>query len=188
MKLGHITDILLVTTFVFLLSSCTTHIDEYQATTPSFDIAEYFNGELVAWGIVQDYNRKLTRRFCVELNGQWQGNRGDLYEQFYFADGERSSRHWRLEKLPSGIVTGTADDVDGVASGQSQGMAFQWQYYLNVAVGDTSYEFFLDDWMYQLDQYRLFNRSYMKKFGVTLAEISIFFDKETPNKTCSTFQ
>jgi len=38
--------------------------------------------------------------------------------------------------------------------------------------------------MYQIDEYRVFNRTKMKKLGVTLAEITLFFDKQTPGKTC----
>jgi hypothetical protein len=38
--------------------------------------------------------------------------------------------------------------------------------------------------MYQIDEYRVFNRTKMKKFGVTVAEITLFFDKELPVKSC----
>ena len=62
--------------------------------------------------------------------------------------------------------------------------AFQWQYDLLVPIDGETIEFSLDDWMYQIDEYRVFNRTEMKKIGVTLAEISLFFDKQIPEKTC----
>lgn len=172
------------------LSGCSTSVDEYKDAGPNFELDQYFNGEVVAWGMVQDYSDKVVRRFCVEMTGTWQdkddqGNiNGVLDEMFYYADGEVDQRIWSLTKTPAGKYTGTAADVDGIASGSASGFGFQWQYTLNLALDGTDYQFFLDDWMYQLDDYRMMNRSYMKKFGVTVAEITIFFDKQQPLRSC----
>jgi len=170
---------------IILLSSCTTHIDEYQKQAPLLDIQEYFSGKLIAWGMVQDYSARVTRRFCVELEGTWQGNKGLLAEKFYFDDGEISYRNWQLTKLANGAYTGMAEDVVGLATGLQSGFAFQWQYSLLVDIADNTYQFELDDWMYKVDQYRVFNKTTMKKLGVEVAEITLFFDKERENKTCS---
>lgn len=170
---------------ILLVAGCSTSISSYQDTKPKFDLAEYFNGELTAWGMVQDYQDNVTRRFCVELNGSWQGNKGLLAEKFYFDDGEISYRDWHLTRVADNRYQGNAKDVIGTASGQTSGFAFQWQYVLDVNIDGSNYEFFLDDWMYQIDQYRVFNKTEMKKFGITLAELTIFFDKQQPNRGCS---
>lgn len=166
------------------LSSCTTKLAEYQATSPTFDVKTYFTGNIVAWGMVQDYTNNVTRRFCVEIDGQWQGNKGLLKEVFYFVDGEVSYRNWQLTKLAQGKYQGSAEDVVGQAHGQQVGFAFQWQYNFLVPIDGDQIQFSLDDWMYQIDEYRVFNRTEMKKFGVTLAEITLFFDRQLPNKKC----
>lgn len=173
--------LILITPFIL---SCSTSLDEYENTTPEFDLPSYFNGEVTAWGIVQDYSTKLTRRFCVDIVGTWQGNQGQLHETFYYNDGEQQIRIWDLQISDDGTVTGGAADVIGQASGSAQGMAFNWQYTLRVPVDDTVYDLFVDDWMYLMDDNRLMNRSYMKKLGVTVAEISIFFDKTAPIRKC----
>lgn len=169
---------------LFLLMSCSSSLDDYQGSTPTFDLRQYFTGKVTAWGIVQDYSKQLTRRFCVDIIGTWQGQQGQLHETFYFADGQQQVRVWQLTIHPDGLITGTAGDVVGQASGLQSGAAFNWQYNLQLAVGDNSYEFAIDDWMYMLDQQRVMNRSYMKKFGINLAEISIFFDKSQPLQPC----
>ncbi|MFT5812989.1 MAG: hypothetical protein ACI9VT_000727 [Psychroserpens sp.] len=169
---------------VYTLTSCTSQLEEYQATSPKLDIQQYFSGKSIAWGMVQDYTSKVTRRFCVELDGQWQGEDGLLKEVFYFADGEVSFRNWQLKKLKQGKYLGSAEDVVGNANGQQVGFAFQWQYDLLVPIDGDEIQLSLDDWMYQIDEYRVFNRTKMKKFGVTVAEITLFFDKEFPVKTC----
>ncbi len=164
--------------------SCSTDIEHYQASTPQLHIDEYFSGELIAWGMVQDYKNQLTRRFCVEITGTWQNNVGKLAETFYFDDGEVSYRNWQLVKQANGRYQGSAEDVVGIAYGQELGAVFHWQYYLQVPIDGQLVKFFLDDWMYSLDQQRVFNRTKMKKFGVTLAEVTLFFDKSHPQQRC----
>lgn len=169
---------------MLFVASCSTKVDDYQASSPQFDIKQYFTGNVIAWGMIQDYSNKVTRRFCVDLEGIWRGNQGELRETFYFDDGEVSYRNWQLTKLAGGKYKGTAEDVEGIAYGQHQGFAFQWQYNLFVPIDDTTYKFFMDDWMYQTDEYRVFNKTTMSKLGVTLAEITLFFDKQDPTRRC----
>lgn len=173
-----------IISLAFLLTSCTAQLKDYQATSPTLDIQQYFTGKSIAWGMVQDYSSKVTRRFCVELDGQWQGDKGILKEVFYFSDGEVSYRNWQLTKLKQGQYQGRAEDVVGVATGQQMGFAFQWQYNLSVPIDNDVIELSLDDWMYKIDEHRVFNRTKMKKLGVTVAEITLFFDKQPPVKSC----
>jgi hypothetical protein len=166
-------------------SSCSTPITAYQDSTPELDIQRYFDGPVTAWGMVQDYNQQVTRRFCVEMQGTWKKNIGTLAETFYFNDGEISYRDWQLTRHESGEYSGTADDVIGIAQGQQQGFALQWRYQLSVKIDSENYQFDLDDWMYRIDDYRVFNRTKMNKFGITVAEITLFFDKQLPLRTCN---
>lgn len=167
-----------------VITSCSSDISDYQETSPKFDIKTYFSGELIAWGMVQDYANQVTRRFCVELNGTWENNQGELAEIFYFDDGEISYRTWQLTQLSNDQYTGSAEDVVGIATGKQSGYAFQWQYQLLVPIDDELYQFNMDDWMYQIDEHRVFNRTTMNKFGVKAAEITLFFDKNTASKKC----
>jgi hypothetical protein len=169
---------------LILLSACSSDITDYQETNPKFDIKRYFTGELVGWGMVQDYSNQVTRRFCVELNGTWKNNQGELAEVFYFDDGEVSYRTWNLTKLSNDEYTGSAEDVVGLATGKQSGYAFQWQYQLIVPIDEEPYQFTMDDWMYQVDENRVFNRTTMNKLGIQVAEITLFFDKNTSSKKC----
>lgn len=166
------------------LSGCSATIEDYADTGPEFNLQEYFTGDVTAWGIVQDYSTKLTRRFCVDIIGTWNGNRGQLHETFYYNDGEEQIRIWELEVAPDGTVTGAAGDVVGTASGGPSGASFNWKYTLQVPIDDSVYDFAIDDWMFMMDDSRMMNRSYMSKLGIELAEISIFFDKTPPVRKC----
>lgn len=100
---------------------CSAKLSDYQDSHPKFDLKQYFDGKVIAWGIVQDYSRQLTRRFCVDIIGSWSGQRGELHETFYFADGEQQVRVWQLKLHENGSVSGTAGDVIGEASGAQLG-------------------------------------------------------------------
>lgn len=168
----------------FAISSCSSDIEDYKGSADNFDLKEYFNGELIAWGTIQDGSDKVTRRFCVELDGKWQGNDGVLAEKFFFDDGEITYRNWALKKQKNGQYIGTADDVIGTAQGQHKGFAFQLQYTLALPVDDSVYHVSMNDWMYKIDEYRVMNKTAMSKFGVNVANVTLFFDKQTTNKTC----
>lgn len=183
-KAKHLLMALATTT---LLSGCSTSLEDYQGSTPEFDLKAYFSGDITAWGIVQDYSTAVVRRFCVDIVGTWSGNKGQLHETFYYNDGEQQIRIWDLEIAENGNVTGGAGDVIGEASGSANGMSFNWKYTLNVPVGDTDYNMDVDDWMFMMDKNRMMNRSYMSKLGVNVAEISIFFDKTQPTRKCESY-
>jgi hypothetical protein len=180
--------LLLIITLFLMTTSCTTKITDYPKTNNNFILEQYFNGPVIAWGMIQDYSNEVTRRFCVEIEGSWRQNNnkwvGELDEWFYFDDGEVSQRVWTLTKTKNNTYVGEAGDVTGQATGQTSGFAFQWQYTLQVEIDGNRYEFFLDDWMYQLDEHRVFNRTSMRKFGVEVAEITLFFDKQVPLRSC----
>ncbi|MDP7591576.1 MAG: DUF3833 domain-containing protein [Litorilituus sp.] len=168
-----------------LLFGCSTKINDYEKSETQFDIKQYFNGSVIGWGMVQDYSLHVTRRFCVELQGRWQEDKGVLAETFYFTDGEVSYRNWQLLKQKDGSYQGSAGDVKGLAFGVHKGFAFQLQYSLLLKVDDDTYKVDMDDWMYQLDEFRVINKTSINKFGVKVAEVNLFFDKETPAKRCT---
>ncbi|GGD66320.1 DUF3833 domain-containing protein [Lacimicrobium alkaliphilum] len=176
---------LLLLLCTFILSACSSSLDSYANKKPEFNLAEYFNGKITARGIIEDYSGTMTRHFCVDIIGSWENNTGRLHETFYFDDGEKQVRIWELQIAADGKVTGQANDVVGEASGETRGNAFNWKYVLEVPIDGSVYELAVDDWLYRLDEDRLMNRSYMKKFGVTVAEISIYFDRSQPLKGCN---
>lgn len=182
---------------LFFLSACTTQIAEYRQSKPDFVLEDYFNGKLVAFGMVQDYSKKMTRHFCVNINANWiekQGNlEGIIDEIFYFNDGEVDTRIWRItrkEDQQGSYYIGTADDVVGEASGRSEGSVFQWQYDLQIPITNKNndkklYTFFIDDWIYLIDKDRAFNKSTIEKLGVTVGHITLFFDRQQPLRECN---
>ncbi|MBL8514842.1 MAG: DUF3833 domain-containing protein [Betaproteobacteria bacterium] len=163
--------------FALLLASCATVTPtDYAAEKPKLDLATYFNGKVDGWGMVQDRSGKVVRRMVVEIDCKWNGNEGVLDESFVWSDGKTEKRVWRIKKDGDRYI-GTAGDVVGEAQGVASGNALQWQYTLKLPADMGGYEMSMDDWMWMVDDKTLTNKTSMKKFGVTFAEITIFFRK-----------
>jgi hypothetical protein len=152
-------------------------LETYAANKPKFDIQEYFNGEIKAWGVVQDWRGRITTRFDVDMYGVWKGDRGVLNERFTYYNGDRQNRVWKIKKLNDHEYQGTADDIVGIAQGEQKGNAVNWHYAMQLPVNDKTYHFKFDDWMWQLNDGIVINRSYIKKFGITVAELTLFMQK-----------
>lgn len=159
-----------------LLSACSANINDYREELPRLELDTFFNGQLVAYGMVQDFKGKVTRRFKADIVGQWQGNHGVLDEHFEFSDGELQSRCWQLTKSGN-QYTGRAGDVVGDAVGETSGNALNWKYVLQVPVDGKTWNLKIDDWLYLVDENNLINRSNLYKFGLKVGQITLSIHK-----------
>ena len=165
---------------VMLLCSCgSKKLEFYNDSTPEVDIKEFFNGPIKAWGIVQDWKGNVTRKFDITMVGTWNGDEGVLEEKFEYYDGQTQERIWKIKKLANNKYEGTAGDILDKARGEQNGNAVRWAYTMDLPVGDTTYRLNFDDWMWQMNDGVLINRSYLKKFGITVAELTIFMQKQS---------
>ena len=172
---------LLLSTAVALSGcSATNTEDQYLGQSPTLSLSQFFDGEIKAWGIVQNRSGHLVQRFAVDIIGTNDGTTLTLHETFSYmlGDGPRT-RIWEIT-FEDGLYTGRADDIEGTASGRSFGNAFRWSYEMDLPVGDNEYRVQFDDWMWAMDENTLMNRSEIKKFGLVMAEVTIFMQKVPP--------
>ena len=166
------------TALLATLAGCGTQkITDYASEKPVLDLRRYFNGTLDAYGVFTDRSGKVVKRFTVVMNCTWQGDNGVLDEDFIYSDGSRQKRVWRLTRLADGSYTGRADDVVGIALGETRGNAFHWTYTLSLPVDGKVYEVQFDDWMYLVDEKVMLNKATMSKFGIYLGEVTLSFTK-----------
>ena len=161
-----------------LVSACSSpQVDQYAGTSPGLDLRTFLDGELMAYGMLQDRSGNMTRRFVATLRGSWSGETGTLIDHFSFDDGEEQDRTWTLTHLGNGQYRGTADDVLGTAEGRIGGSVFQWQYQLEVPWNDGSIAVNLDDWLYLIDERHLLNKTTLTKFGFRVGELTLVIEK-----------
>lgn len=168
---------------IVLLTACAGSIDgsKYQKIEPRFDMEVFFDGKVKAWGIVQNRSQELVQRFVVDIIGTRAGNVLTLDETFVYGVGEGvEARIWKISKSADNSYSGTASDILGNATGNFFGNAVQWTYEMDLPVDGTSYRVTFDDWMWAFDENTIVNRSYIKKFGIVVAEVTLFMQKQ-PN-------
>lgn len=154
-------------------------VESYEKQTPKLVIEDYFKGEMKAWGVFQDRFGTVRRRFVVDIVGTWDEDEQQLtlIEDFVYDDGEEEQRIWVITKTGENTYSGTADGVVGEATGKIAGNAFNFKYDFNLPVNGKIWKVSFDDWMYLQDDNILFNKATIKRWGITLGDVYIFFDK-----------
>lgn len=142
------------------------------------NLEEFFDGPVVAHGQFQDLFGTVRRRFVVTIDSTWDGRVLTLDENFVYEDGTTENRLWTLTKTGPDGWQGTAPGVVGVASGVERGDTFNWRYRIDLPVPDGTLRVDFDDWMWLLSDDRLMNIAYMRRAGVTIGQVVIFFERK----------
>ena len=142
------------------------------------NLEEFFDGPVVAHGQFKDLFGTVRRRFVVTIDSTWDGRVLTLDENFVYEDGTIENRLWTLTKTGPDNWQGTAPGVIGVASGVERGDTFNWRYRIDLPVPDGTLRVDFDDWMWLLSDDRLMNIAYMRRAGVTIGQVVIFFERK----------
>jgi hypothetical protein len=170
---------LLFSFVTLILGGCdVNNIQDYKDNTPALRMEDYFAGEVKGYGLVQKASGAVRRRFVVDMQGQWKGNKGTLDEHFVFDDGEKQERRWHLTKIDEHHFTGTAHDVIGVAQGEQYGNVIHMIYVLRVPYNNKTIDLDMDDWLYRVNEHVVLNNAGMKKFGFSVGKLTASFVKE----------
>ena len=175
---------LILAAALMLMTACTgkPSFDDPVLSDRQLNLEEFFDGELVAYGQFQDVLGTVRRSFVVTIDGDWDGERLRLLEDFVYEDGSTEQRIWTLTKTGDDSWTGTAPGVIGTATGQEDGNRFNWVYEIDLPVpsADGTVETLrvsFDDWMWLLAEDRLLNLAYVKRYGLDIGTVTISFEK-----------
>jgi len=172
--------ILLIILFLFLKSYFNNNImkpEDFKGTKPKMKIEKYFEGQVKAWGLLQNRKGKVIRQFKADMFGKFENNILTLEEDFFWTDGEKQKRVWNIEKVDENNYIGTAADVVGKAKGFSYGSAFKFEYNLMVPIKGKNIKISFDDWIFKQDEEVAINRATLTKFGFKVGELTVFFKK-----------
>ena len=168
--------------FIFLLINACSNmkLEDYKDKKPILKLEEYFNGKTIARGVFEDRFGNIKKSFKVFIDGSWDGKYLILKEDFIYDDGTKDFREWKLTKDQNNPnhYSGYADGVIGTASGSVSGNAFNWKYGFKLKVGNSTLNVKFDDWMFLQEDGYLINIAKVKKFGITLGRVILFFEKK----------
>ena len=151
--------------------------EDFKNTEPEIKIEKYFEGQVKAWGILQDRKGRVTRQFEANMIGKFENNILTLEEDFFWKDGETQRRVWKINKIDEHNYIGTAPDVVGEAKGVSYGSAFKFEYNLMIPFKGKNIKIRFDDWIFKQDEKVAINRATLTKFGFKVGELTVFFEK-----------
>jgi hypothetical protein len=155
--------------------------DDPALSPRDLELQEVFQGHLTAYGQFQDVLGTVRRSFTVDLQGDWDGERLRLVEDFVYEDGSTEQRIWTLRPTGEETWEGTAPGVIGTATGAEDGDRFNWRYTIDLPVPSASgptetLRVSFDDWIWLLDDGRLLNRAYVMRGGIMIGEVIIWFE------------
>ena len=170
----------LFVSFIYLNNCSTMNLEDYKNNEPKLILEDFFSGKTVARGVFEDRFGNIKKYFKVDIVGKWDGSTLILEENFFYNDGTKEFRKWTIkkDKAKSNFYSGYADGVVGLAEGSTNGNAFNWKYKFNLKIGDKTVKVDFDDWMFLQEKNYLINIARVKKFGITLGRVILFFEKE----------
>ena len=157
---------------LFFISGCglKPSLDDPKLSNVQLDLEKFLVGDLVAYGQFQDVLGNVSRRFIVNMTGEWDGTNLKLTEDFDYSDGTTEQRIWYLKKTGEQAWSGKAEGLE-------DGDTFYWNYTIDLPVPDGIMRVTFDDYMWLISEDRMLNKAYMSKFGVPLGEVTIMFEK-----------
>ena len=171
---------LLVVSLVLTTACSSISVEDYATEKPALVPESFFDGELLASGVLKDRSGRVTRRFTAEITAYWRDGVGTLDEDFVFDDGEESKRIWTLEPTGPGVYRATAGDVVGDGEARVAGNAMFLEYVLRVPYGDGTIDVTIDDRMYLVSEDRLINESTLYKYGFRVGDILLSIERLEP--------
>lgn len=149
---------------------------------PTFELTSFLEGRTRAWGIFQDRFGRVRRRFTVDMTGRWEGHAFYLDENFTYDDDSHESRVWRVEPMEPGRFSATCADCVGTAHGDCGPDAIRMTYTFRLKIDGREFHVELDDRIYRVGDRIAVNRATMRKWGIRLGEISLFFQREAASE------
>ncbi len=154
-------------------------VKRYKNNKPILKLENFFSGKILAWGLFEDPCGIVRKRFTCEINGNWdeKSNTLNIIENFIYDDGVNEKRNWNLVKTGNNSYEGTTDNVIGKAIGHTSGNTFHWKYTFELPLFGRKTRVNFDDWMYLQDNDVIINKAKMKKFGIKLGTVVLFYRK-----------
>ncbi len=170
----------LLFTAVVLCTSCASMKPvAFSDGSPKLNPVEFFGGETHSTGVIENAKGLPTMRITTQTKGKVQD--GVLYiEQDLFPEGQKKNhRSWKLKQIDENLVEATSNDMYGTARGLLYGNHFMWTYRMKLVNRKFIRHARMQQDMYLMpDGETLIIRSVIRKFGITVAQITEQFKKK----------
>lgn len=136
-------------------------------------LEKFFLGRTVADGSFVNAITGAERKVHVLLDGKWDGKTLRLFEDFFYADGERVQKTWLLTKTGPGTYSGTREDVIGTARGTMEGALVRLDYDANLKSNGSDITVTFADVLELRADGTLLNKAVVSKLGVKIGDVTL---------------
>lgn len=159
-------------------------IDDFTNEEPELVLEEFFNGKLTAYGVIKDRRGRVTSSFRADFVGSWDEHGvGTLDEVFVYNDGDVQERIWTFRPSGDNRYIGTAPDIVGEADMHVKGNTLRMDYVIRVPHKNSTIDLTVRDWLHLQPDGVILNHSYMRKFGLRVAELVVTIIKDFPGES-----
>jgi hypothetical protein len=145
---------------------------------PKLVLHEWFRGPTHAVGRFRNNFTGHERKLAVDLMGRWNGKVLSLFEDFFYADGERDQKTWFFERTGDGTYIGTRDDVVSpaqVTTPEPDTVRFGYTADLKLPSGTMRLDF--EDTLTLRRDGTVFNRAVVSRFFIPVGTVELVFRK-----------
>jgi hypothetical protein len=160
------------------------NINQFANGAPSMAPHDWMSGTVDGYGVIRDRFGNVKSQFHAHETGVWDAAtlRLTLTERITYLQGSTqppTDRVWHFAEISPGHWTGSAADIIGTAQAEQQGNAWHLTYAQNLPVGGHQLAVHVDDWRFREADQVAVDTATISKLGVTLANSSIAFVKQS---------
>lgn len=154
-------------------------IQSFAGAGPQFDPVVFWTGHSHSTGVIENRFGEPIERVTTDCIGEAEGADGlNMRQTLTMGNGTVQSRDWHMRRTAPGHFEATANDMIGTAMGEAAGPAFHWRWGLATKPGNLLFDVTMHQWMYEVDDRTMVNRTVITKLGVTLAEVTETFRRD----------
>lgn len=136
-------------------------------------LEKFFVGRTIGDGSFVNAITGAERKVHVLLDGKWNGKALRLFEDFYYADGERAQKTWILTKTGPGTYSGVREDVIGTARGTTDGVFVRLDYDANLKSNGSDITVTFADVLELRADGSVLNKAVISKLGVKIGDVTL---------------
>ncbi|MDB5271061.1 MAG: hypothetical protein JWP58_4101 [Hymenobacter sp.] len=164
----------------FALVGCSSLKPEsFSSTTSTTDPITFFGGHTHSTGVIESPSGQPAERITTQTAGVLANGTLRMEQDLHSEDSKPTHRTFTFNIIDAHHVDATGSDIAGTAHGKLYGNYFTWSFRLKVADKGPIHRVSMTQHMYLMpDGKTLIIRSIIRKFGITVKEITEQFHKD----------
>lgn len=153
------------------LAGCARIPDAPSGPLAPITLDEAFVGQSEGAGVFRVNLTGTERRFRARLDGQLEGDRLTVVEDFFYDDGEENRLTWVFDRAGPGRWTGRRDDTVGTAEVIETGNEVRLSYVADFESGDDVTRLGFEDVIYFGPDGRVINEAIVTRWGLPVGRV-----------------